>query len=233
MFKKSKESNSSDEELNNRRSPFWKTRSSDDLTKMDLENINDVDRYLENRLERGYITRSEVGDNGKVENHFQEQLAETPEHQLESVRATHEQFWQDLRMDRDSYMKQIVGTNGLSRFTEPQFTNRVLNRRGIEIRGGKRDGVEVPNIDPQASPRFASLSSSRVKHVKQPVSTADHGKEQVCIIEQPVVIKEASKDAGLVLLGVCGAVGIGVVLKYSDQLSKSVKHLLKKWLGIG
>ena len=74
-----------------------------------------------------------------------------------------------------------------------------------------------------------------MKHVKQPVSTVKHGKEQVSIIEQPfpVVIKEASKDAGLILLGVCGAVGIDVVWKYSDQLSKSVKHLLKTWFGVG
>jgi hypothetical protein len=205
-------------------------RAASALTTTDRRNINDVERYLENRLERGKITRSEIGDNGKVENHFQEQLAQTPTEQLESVRATHEQFWQDLRMDRDSYIKQVVGTNGLSRFAEPHFTNRVLDRRGSEICRGKRDGVEVPNIDPQASPRFASLSSSGVKHVKQPVSTAERGKEQVCIIEQPVVNKEASKD-GLILLGVCGAVGIGVVLKYSEKLTKSVKNLLKKWFG--
>ena len=231
MFKKSKESNSSDEELNNRRSPFWKTRSSDDLTKMDLENINDVDRYLENRLERGYITRSEVGDNGKVENHFQEQLAETPEHQLESVRATHEQFWQDLRMDRDSYLKQIVGTNGLSRFAEPHFTNRVLDRRGLDIRSNKWPGVEVPNIDPQASPRFASLSCSAVNHVKQPVSTAEQGKQQVSIVEQPLprVTNQNEKANGVVLVGVGMAVGISLVWRYSSQLFKSIKNLLKKW----
>jgi hypothetical protein len=72
-----------------------------------------------------------------------------------------------------------------------------------------------------------------VKHVKQPVSTAEHGKEQVCIIEQPLVIKEASKDASLILLGVCGVVGIRVIWKYSDQLTKSVKNLLKKWFGGG
>lgn len=206
-------------------------RAASALTTTDRRNINDVERALENRLERGKITRSEIGDNGKVENHFQEQLAQTPTEQLESVHATHEQFWQDLRMGRDSYIKQIVGTNGLSRLAEPQFTNRVLIRRGREIRGGKRDGVEVPNIDPQASPRFASLSSSGVNHVKQPVSTAERGKEQVTIIEQAVVIKEASNDAGLILLGVCGAVGIGVVLKYSEKLTKSVKNLLKRWFG--
>ena len=209
-------------------------RAASALTTTDRRNINDVERYLENRLERGGITRSEIGENRKVENHFQEQLAQTPTEQLESVHATHEQFWQDLRMDRDSYIKEIVGTNGLSRLTGPQFTNRVLNRRGIEIRGGKRDGVEVPNIDPQASPRFASLACSGMKPVKQPVSTVKHGKEQVSIIEQPfpVVIKEASKDAGLILLGVCGVVAIRVVWKYSDQLSKSISHLLKKWLGV-
>jgi len=208
-------------------------RAASALTTTDRRNINDVDSYLENRLERGKITRSEIGDNGKVENHFQEQLAQTPDHQLESVRATHEQFWQDLRMDRDSYIKQVVGTNGLSRFAEPHFTNRVLNRRGSEICRGKRDGVEVPNIDPQASPRFASLSSSGVNHVKQPVSTAEHGKEQVCIIEQPVpmIIKEGAKAGGLVLVGVCGAIGIRVAWKYSGQLFKSVKHLLKTWFG--
>ena len=208
-------------------------RAASALTTTDRRNINDVERHLEKRLERGNITRSEIGDNGKVEKHFQEQLAETPEHQLESVRATHEQFWQDLRMDRDSYIKEIVGTGGLSRVIEPQFTNRVLIRRGIKICGGKRDGVEVPNIDPQASPRFASLSCSGMKPVKQPVSTAERGKEQVSIIEQPVpmVIKEGAKPGGLVLVGVCGAIGIRVAWKYSGQLSKSIKHLLKKWFG--
>ena len=72
-----------------------------------------------------------------------------------------------------------------------------------------------------------------MKHVKQPVSTAEYGKEQISIVEQPVpvVIKEASKDAGLILVGVCGVVGIRVVWKYSDQLFKLVKHLLKTWFG--
>ena len=234
MFRKSTKANSSDEELNGRPSPFWKTRSSDDLTKADLENIALVDSLLEERLETYGPTRSEKIDNGAVSDHFNQQLMQAAPDQLEAVRANQTKFWSNLNADRDTYMKQIAGVRGpSSNIHEPNWTKIVLNRRGQEICSNKWPGVEVPNIDPQASPRFASLSSSRVKHVKQPVSTADHGKEQVCIIEQPVVIKEASKDAGLVLLGVCGAVGIGVVLKYSDQLSKSVKHLLKKWLGIG
>jgi len=67
-------------------------RAASALTTTDRRNINDVERYLENRLERGGITRSEIGDNRKVENHFQEQLAQTRPEQLESVHATHEQF---------------------------------------------------------------------------------------------------------------------------------------------
>ena len=234
MFRKSSKANSSDEELNGRPSPFWKTRSSDDLTKADLENIAFVDRLLEKRLETSGPTRTEIIDNGAVSDHFDQQLMQAAPDQLEAVRASQREFWSDLNADRDTYMKQIAGVRGpASNILEPKWTKVVLDRRGKEICSNKWRGVEVPNMDSQASPRFASLSSSGVKHVKQPVSTAEHGKEQVCIIEQPLVIKEASKDASLILLGVCGVVGIRVIWKYSDQLTKSVKNLLKKWFGGG
>ena len=234
MFRKSTKANSSDEELNGRPSPFWKTRSSDDLTKADLENIAFVDRLLEKRLETSGPTRTEIIDNGAVSDHFDQQLMQAAPDQLEAVRASQREFWSDLNADRDTYMKQIAGVRGpSSNILEPNWTKVVLDRRGKEICSNKWRGVEVPNMDSQASPRFASLSSSGVKHVKQPVSTAEHGKEQVCIIEQPVpmVIKEGAKPGGLVLVGVCGAIGIRVAWKYSGQLSKSIKHLLKKWFG--
>ena len=234
MFRKSTKANSSDEELNGRPSPFWKTRSSDDLTKADLENIAFVDRLLEKRLETSGPTRTEIIDNGAVSDHFDQQLMQAAPDQLEAVRASQREFWSDLNADRDTYMKQIAGVRGpASNILEPKWTKVVLDRRGKEICSNKWRGVEVPNMDSQASPRFASLSCSGMKPVKQPVSTAERGKEQVSIIEQPMVRKEASKDDGLILLGVCGAVGIGVVLKYSDKLSKSIQDLLKKWLGGG
>jgi|TARA_B110000259_G_C13683218_1_gene269189 hypothetical protein len=62
-----------------------------------------------------------------------------------------------------------------------------------------------------------------------PIASIEHGKEQVCIIEQPVVTNENAKSGGLVLVGVFGVVGIRVAWKYSDQLTKSIRSWLKKW----
>ena len=214
-------SSDSDEEFNGRPSRFWKTRSSDDLTKVDRENIALVDRLLEERLENHGPTWSEQRDNWKVENHFREQLTQTPEHELESVRSSHKEFWSDLNADRDAYMKQIAGVNGpSSNIHGPKWANVVLNRRGIEICSNKWRGVEVPNIDPQASPRFASLT------MQVPRSK----KDLVVSVEQPLPrpSNEGARD-GLVLVGVFGALGIGIALKYSSHLTKSVKNLLKKW----
>ena len=137
MFRKSTKANSSDEELNGRPSPFWKTRSSDDLTKADLENIALVDSLLEERLETYGPTQSEKIDNGAVSDHFNQQLMQAAPDQLEAVRANQTKFWSNLNADRDTYMKQIAGVRGpSSNIHEPNWTNRVLNRRGIEIRRG-------------------------------------------------------------------------------------------------
>ena len=213
---------SSDEEIN--------PRDRHNLTAADRQNIDYVDRYLENRLEQKGRTWSERCDDTAVENHFQEQLAQTPTEQLESVRASHKQFWEALRVDRDSYMKQLAGINGPSgNVHEHGWINGALKKRGREIRRSKYPGVEVPNIDSQASPRFASLSCSGMKQTKEVPE-----KQQVSIVEQPLlrVTKEGTKD-GLILVGVFGAVGIGVAWRYSGQLTKSVKHLLKTWFGCG
>ena len=107
------------------------------------------------------------------------------------------------------------------------------------------EAAEVEAVEVEVEPGVGNLYCdespiSSPQHVYEPIelfpiASIEHGKEQISIIKQPfpVVIKEASKDADLILLGVCGAVGIGVVLKYSDQLFKSVKHLLKTWFEVG
>ena len=101
------------------------------------------------------------------------------------------------------------------------------------------EAVEAVEVKPGTEDLYCDESPiSSPVHVFEPVelfpiASIEYGKEQVSIIEQPMVRKEASKDDGLILLGVCGAVGIGVVLKYSDRLSKSIQDLLKKWLGGG
>ena len=115
-----------------------------------------------------------------MENHFREQLTQTPEHQLESVRASHKQFWEDLRVDRDAYIQLRAGVaDASSNIGGPQWAGVILNRRTQEIQSGNLPGVKVPNIDPQASPRFASLSCSGMKHAKEQVLSVKQEKEQV------------------------------------------------------
>ena len=186
------------------------------LTAKEQHNIDSLNQYLENRLEENKPTWSEKRDNWKVENHFREQLTQTPEHQLESVRASHKQFWEDLRVDRDAYIQLRAGVaDASSNIGGPQWAGVILNRRTQEIQSGNLPGVKVPNIDPQASPRFASLSCSGMKHAKEQVLSVKQEKEQVSIVEQalPMVRKESTQADGLVLVGVCAAVGIGLGVK--------------------
>jgi len=186
------------------------------LTAKEQHNIDSLNQYLESRLEENKPTWSEKRDNWKVENHFREQLTQTPEHQLESVRASHKQFWEDLRVDRDAYIQLRAGVaDASSNIGGPQWAGVILNRRTQEIQSGNLPGVKVPNIDPQASPRFASLSCSGMNHAKEQVLSVKQEKEQVSIVEQalPMVRKENTQADGLVLVGVCAAVGIGLGVK--------------------
>ena len=111
----------------------------------------------------------------------------------------------------------------------------------MAVAEAEAEAVEVEAVEVEVKPGVEDLYCdespiSSPVHVYEPVelfpiASIEHGKQQVSIVEQPLprVTNQNEKANGVVLVGVGTAVGISLVWRYSSQLSKSIKNLLKKW----